>query len=195
MKRLWAIAFLILSGCIVQSFHPFYTDQSKVKPADIPGDWALVSVGGNTNTTYKPHTFSNAPRDQFIFLTYDKESRPGKLIATFFKVADQMFCDLTAGEPENLNDNWTIHVRPIHTVCKADLTSTQLILTPLSAKWIETKLEANNLDLPHLKSKEGIEVLFTPTPEQWGKFLAQHAANTNAFPQDLAYIFRKQPKP
>ncbi len=193
MKRLVWFALMLLGGCVVQSFHPFYRDNAKVDLPEVIGEWNVIAAGNDSNVAYKPWVFG----DDYKLLTYDDKNQSGKLQATFFKVGDQLFCDFEAGEVEEgtINVYWTFHVRQAHTVCKAQLANRQLTLTPLGYEWFKKSLASKEITLQHLKGKNDDNFLVTATPEQWAKFLEKYSANTNAFPQSTAYVLRKRSAP
>jgi hypothetical protein len=190
MKRLTLIALVLLGGCVVQSFHPFYNTNAKVELPQAVGEWNLVAAGSDTNVTSKPWVFSKS----YELTTYDEKNVPGKLQATFFKAGQHLFCDFEAGDIEDgkLNPYWILHVRPTHTVAKVHLDSRQFTLTPLSFDWFKKALVAGQLDLPHIKSSKSQDFLVTATPDQWAKFLDKYGANTNAFPPATAYVLKKR---
>jgi hypothetical protein len=52
MKRALSVLLIFLSGCIVQSFYPFYTDKSKVALPQLNGEWdAMVAAFGEKQDT------------------------------------------------------------------------------------------------------------------------------------------------
>lgn len=191
MKRLVCLGFALLSGCVVQSFHPFYREDAKVELPQVIGEWNLIAAGSDTNVACKPWVFTK----DYELLTYDEKNLPGKLQATFFKVGTQLLCDFEAGEAEEgkLNPYWIFHVRPVHTVCKVQLEERQLTLTPLNFDWFKMALDAKLIDLPLLKARKGDHFLLTATPDQWANFLEKYGADTNAFYKNTAYILRKTP--
>jgi len=193
MKRLALFGLVLLSGCVVQSFHPFYRDDAKVPLPQVRGEWDVVAAGTDTNIAYKPWVFTE--NDELV--TYDDKNVSSTLRVTFFKVGRQLFCDFAAGEMEEgrLNPYWILHVRAVHTVAKVQLEKDRLSLVPMNFNWFKKSLAAKQVDLPHLKGKTEDEFLVTATPDQWAKFLSEYAADTNAFPQSAAYVLRKRATP
>ncbi len=189
MKQFALVGLVLLGGCVVQSFHPFYRDAAKVELPQVPGEWNLIAAGNDTNVTCKPWVFTA----DYGLLTYDEKDVPSKLQATFFKVDNQLFCDFQASDADQakINAYWIFHVRPVHTVCKAQLDSRQLTLIPLNFDWFKKALVSKQVDLPHLKGKNDDDFLVTATPDQWALFLEKYGADTNAFPRDSAYILKK----
>jgi len=192
MKRFAMFGLLLLGGCVVQSFHPFYEENAKVALPQLAGEWDLIADGTNTKPACTPWVFT----DEGELITRDDKNLPGKLRASFFKVGGQLFCDLEAGDLEEgrVNVYWMLHVRPVHTVCKAQLTDRELTLVPLHFNWFKKALVSREIELPHLTARGNDVFLVTATTDQWRKFLQQHAADTNAFPQNTAYLLRKRPR-
>ena len=193
-KRILALGLVLLGGCVVQSFYPFYTDEAKVSLPSIAGSWQPIDKDSPANTAERPWVFTTRADGQYEFLTYDKD-KPGKLKATFFKVGTNLFCDFSPADvlPEDakINGYWAFHVRPVHSVARVETNSDRLTFVPLSFDWVRAAVQSNQVTLAHLQGKEKDDLLFTARPQEWSKFLADHAANTNAFKPDSAYAFRR----
>ena len=89
-----SVLLIILTGCIIQSFHPFYTDKSKIALPQLNGDWDLVRAWGETaeqgSGPWRIH-------DDKI-KTIDDKGLTAMIHVTFFKVGDRLFCDSIEGE-------------------------------------------------------------------------------------------------
>jgi hypothetical protein len=42
MKTTFALMTVLLSACLVRSFHPFYTEDAKIELPAINGEWKLT---------------------------------------------------------------------------------------------------------------------------------------------------------
>ena len=185
-----------LGGCVVQSFYPFYTDEAKVSLPQIAGAWQPIDQDSPTNSLERPWIFTARDDGQYELLTYDKKT-PGKLKATFFKVGSNLFCDFCAGDVEDgtINGYWAFHVRPVHSVARVQTNSDRLAFVPLSFDWVQRAVQSNQVSLAHLPGKEKDDLLFTARPPEWARFLADHAANTNAFNPANTFAFRRSKSP
>ena len=193
------LAGLALSGCFVQSIHPFYTDAAKISLPQVAGEWDFISARGDDMTKHKvkPWVFSENDGPSYEVGSYNKNNAPGNLKAVFFKVGDQIFCDWLAGELPDLapiNEFWTMNVRPVHTVTKVSLTNDVLTFVGLDADWMLEALEKKEVTLPCIKEQQADDglPLFTASPQEWNDFLKKNGGNTNAFPVKLSYVFKKR---
>lgn len=83
---------LALSGCVVQSLNPFYTQDLVVDmPAEIKGQWLFVVEGEEVGK-------DKAGSARLIFtkdgLIYHEETNVYNIDTVFFKIGDQLFIDL-----------------------------------------------------------------------------------------------------
>lgn len=194
-----AIVTVGLTGCFVQSIHPFYTDAARVKMPEVLGEWDLVAATGEDLSTngVKPWVFSEGDENRYSILVHDKENAAAQIKAVFFKAGEQVFCDFTAGalpDEMKLNTYWVFNVRAVHTVYRADLGGDELKLIPLDFQWVTKAIENKELDLPHIKEEGNDKAipLFTATPAEWGTFLKAHGASTNAFPEKNAFVLKRR---
>jgi hypothetical protein len=193
-SMMWMVALLgICSGCFVQSLHPFYIEETRIEFPEIEGRWQLLDKDGSDEDAL-PWVF----RKNNI-LTYNGEI-PSEIEVRYFDVDGRIFADWTAGElddkaPPNLY--WTTHVVPTHSVFRADVGAGYLILIPLDVDWLQEKLEAGALSLPHMKVDDD-RILITATPQMWTVFLMEYGDDLEAFDPDadMAMHFRSvQPDP
>lgn len=189
MKRSLLILLVLLAGCIVQSFQPFYTGKSKVELPQLNGNWDAIKAFGN------PLTTSNVPpwqisADQIV--AYDPDSKPSKIDVSFFKLGSQLFCDSTAGNSEGQAWYWAWHTRPIHTVTRVETNGNLLVFKPLDLNWLTNGVATGKISLPYISRPEDDRwPLFTATPAQWEQFLAMYADDTNAFPDTHSYVLKR----
>lgn len=195
MKRtLSLLSAAFLAGCVVQSFHPFYTEDAKVTPPGIAGAWQPMDKDNPTNNTERVWTLTPVADGQYDFLTYDK-NRPAILKATFFRCDTNLFCDFAPDADSEKCNNvyWFFHIRPVHSVAKVETNDAQLALIPLNFDWLRRAVLSNQVAIAHVKGDKADELLFTATPAEWMKFLQQYGNDTNAFPVKDALSFRRQP--
>ncbi|MFC1462927.1 hypothetical protein ACFLQU_04895 [Verrucomicrobiota bacterium] len=182
-----------LSGCFIQSFQPFYTDDLVLDIPAIEGKWSLVKKG-------KEDVADNYPQPwEFTddAITTFEHNVSSILEATYFKVADVTFLDLAPSEPDEdkgPNEWWTIHTVPVHSVCKVDLSTNALSLTPLNGEWVEEMLEEKKISLSYISvGSDDDQIVLTSSAKELVVFLKQYGSNTNAFPVGVSHHF-KRPK-
>lgn len=191
MKRAFPILLVLLTGCIVQSFYPFYTDKSKVALPQLNGDWdCLVAFGEKQEAT------NVAPwqiADNKI-IAYDPDSQTSTIHVVFFKVGGTLLCDSIADNTGDIKVPWywAWHVRSVHTVTKVETNADQLVLKPLDLEWLTNLVASGKVSLPHItRSEDDNWSLFTVKPADWEKFLAKYAKSTDAFPTNHMYVLRR----
>jgi len=128
----WCLVLALLFGCSVQSYFPFYTADTKCDaPKELVGEWKCVNLSRDKEKNDKalPWVFSNDK-----ILTFDSNNVKSTLKTVFFKIDGEIYCDLTADEPETknaFNTFWLMQFNPVHTLCKIEINGNQLVCKPL----------------------------------------------------------------
>jgi len=190
MKRALPVLLIFLSGCLVQSFYPFYTDKSKVALPQLEGEWdTVIAFGEKQHTTNVPPWQITA--DQIV--AYDPGMQPSRIHATFFKLGDQLFCDSIAADRTDPTPwYWAWHTRGVHTVTKVETNRDLLTFKPLDIDWLTDRVASGKVSLAHLaRGEDDNWLLFTAKPVEWERFLAVYASDTNAFPTNRFYILKR----
>jgi flagellar basal body-associated protein FliL len=189
------ILLLSASGCVVQSYHPFYTKDSIVpQPAEVQGQW-------------EPEENNDYP----ISLVFSKLSFSidiGESIQpfapTFFKLGTQLYCDITIdGFDDEAKSGFilTTSIINVHTLYKVTASQEELELWPLNKQWLAEAIKKQTVSLPYLnrddqaqgnkQNRELEDALFTAKPEQWREFLEKHAADEKLFDKESALKFSR----
>ena len=189
MKKTGTVAGLLLvcllAGGCVQSLNPFFTDDAKVAMPELNGKWTMLDAAGHPKGQ-KDWVFEDAR-----IMTYSEKGGAGILVATWFKVGDQLYVDTTADslESDTVSDWWIFHVMPVHILCKVERDDKRLTFKPLVLDWVKQALTNGTVSLPVVKGKENDMVLFNAAPEQWMQFLKQQGTNEDAFAGGDEYVF------
>jgi hypothetical protein len=157
---------------------------------ELDGTWLLLKESGDdvADDHIKPWIFEGNK-----IVTYDKSGTPGNLTAHYFKLNGMLFMDITIDEmlEREMNNWWSIHALPIHTLCKVLIQEENMILLPLSVEWFGTALEEKKISLPVVMStEEGF--LVTATPEEWRGFLEQYGQDNESFSPKLQFELKRQ---
>jgi len=182
---------LWLGGCILQSLHPFYTAENRIDlPSGIAGAWRLTSEHGTLREGYRPWVFSGD-----TLTVYDEHGNPAELTATFFKIGKKLYLDTVAENPDErrLNRFWTLHVTPVHVLCRVELAKDTLTLFPPDCEWLYRTLD--NEPGPAAVCNDEKVRIFTASGADWEAFLKRHAGSAEAFPARLALVFQRAPHP
>lgn len=196
MKRLLQITGCIilsalLSGCFIQSFQPFYTDESVIDLPEIVGEWQLVKIGNDDASAKYPEPWAFAENE---ITTFENNVR-SDLGVTYFKIGNVTFADLTPAETSgenNPNEWWLLHVVPVHSVCRVELSAETLILTPLNGEWVGSLMETEKISLSYLVvGDEDDQMVLTATPAELNQFLEDHLDAEDAFPDAHSHTFER----
>jgi hypothetical protein len=166
----------LLGGCL-QSLNPFFTDDAKVAMPELNGKWTMLDDAG------RPKSQKDWVFEDGRIMTYSEKGGSGILVATWFKVGDQLYVDTTAAslESDTVSDWWIFHVMPVHILCKVERDDKRLTFKPLDLEWVKQALTNGVVSLPVVKGKENDMVLFSTEPEQWMQFLKRQGTNEDAF--------------
>jgi hypothetical protein len=132
----------VLSGCIVHSVHPFYTEDTVMEMTELYGQWKLEQSIFKEGTE-NPWTFSK----DVIIIPRDKGDVT-RLSARFFKVNDMIFLDTTADEPQqDIGLWWMFHISPMHTVSRIIAENKTLRIIPLNVSWLDDAVKNKSVVL------------------------------------------------
>ena len=115
MKKngVWLALAMLLSGCVVGSVNPYYTDDVVVKMPEIQGEW--FSVNENSEEKPTPFTFNDGS-----LTILDDNDVPHPVKATLFKVEGTLFLDVFPEDGE-LKKELVGEGQPIHLLYKVAL--------------------------------------------------------------------------
>lgn len=185
-----------VSGCFIQSFRPFYTEELVIKMPEINGNWYLTAKGEDDETDKYPEPWEF---QESAIITYEKHVR-SILISTLFKIDDVTFIDLKASDIDETNAPnawWELHVIAVHSVCRVDFDKDVLRLTPLDGDWLVKKIQDKTIDLALTAiDPEDKHYALSATSEELVAFLAKYGINAEAFPASTTHVFRRlKPEP
>jgi len=181
---------IFLSGCLVQSLTPFYTEDSLIQFAEIYGSWRLIRdfSGDVSKADIPPWQFTGGR-----ITTFDGRGLEAKLQAKYFSIDDTVFMDITAGDPHtsSISEIWAMHVAPVHTLARVTIKKDTLILTPLNYDWFESALVSNLITFPVIKLETANLTVFNPDSETWVTFLKKYKDQKEIFSEKLRYEFKR----
>ncbi len=176
----------MISGCVVQSISPFFTQDLVVEVPNLYGRWMLKKSPFEEGTD-KPWMFSK----DSIIIPCDKGD-VASLSARYFKVKDVVFLDTIAAEPqENISLWWMFHISPMHTVSKVIPGEDTLRVIPLNASWLNDAVKNKSVTLPSVWREEMKEHVFMASSAEWIAFLEKYGSDPEAFPDDNAFVFQR----
>jgi hypothetical protein len=181
---------LVLSGCLIQSLTPFYTEDSLVQLPEIYGSWRLIhdDSGDVSKANIQPWQFTGSR-----VTTFDGRGLEAKLQVKYFSIDGTVFMDITAGDPytSSVSEIWAMHVAPVHTVVKVVIDEDTLVLTPLNYDWFESALALHEISLPAIKLETANMTVFNPPSEAWMALLRKYKDRKELFSDERRYEFRR----
>jgi len=198
--KLLSLIFLCscLSGCIVQSWNPFFTKDTLIEMPQLNGEWILLEYMGSdvSDDNMKPWIFREGE-----IQTYSEDGYGGLLDVHYFKVKENTFIDFIAGnfpEDANISELWTSNIVPVHTICKISIKDDLLILKPMNAEWFGEAIEAKKILLPYmLVEVQEDRKLITAKSEEWIAFLEKYGDDEEVFTEEYQFVLKmkKNEKP
>ncbi|GAB4389576.1 MAG: hypothetical protein Kow0025_15800 [Thermodesulfovibrionales bacterium] len=173
---------LPLSGCVVYSLNPFYTEEKVIHYPEALGEWECVEGCGGEFDFGRDWRF----RDGSVEVT-DREGRRTVLSATFFRLGDTVFLDTTVPELDTA-DIAKIHLLPAHLLSRVEMGEDEetLRLTGLDYVWFRDA----SAGLPFIVTED--TRVFVATPEQWASFLHERGGMEEIYGESFV-LKRKKP--
>jgi hypothetical protein len=170
LARLVLMSFVtMLAGC-VPSLNPLYTDKDVIFDPAILGVWA-------ENDSKETWAFTKGAGKGYQLINTDENGKKSEFLAHLLKIEGEMFLDLYAVKPADLQDN--DYLLPLHTfilVLEIDLRPRFSYLDP---GWLKTFLQKNPGAIRHEKLNN--EILFTASAPELQRFLLTHLKTNGAF--------------
>lgn len=189
---------IFAAGCAVQSFHPFCAEVDEIEVPELHGKWRLMKVYDEDKSGKKIGDWEISSGEMLCF---DENNVKSELKASFFKIGDSVFADLTAGElgedQRAANIYWLSSVVPVHIAAKFAISGDELIITPADCEAVKERLEDGRLKLEHVKRGSGNgggEILLTAGTAELKKFLLENKDDAEIFSPKKSLVFGKVKK-
>ena len=181
------IATILLTGCLVTSVNPLYTEKDLVFDPTLVGAW----TEGEGKGTW---VFEKTGEKKYKLLHTDDEGRTGEFDAHLLKLGKNQFLDLYLLDPGE-KEEWKINqlaavaliMRPGHLFLKVSQIGPMLQVGALSEDWLNKLLEKDPKAIRHEKIRFGPEDkdnsrnVLTATTGELQKFILKHAESPDAF--------------
>ncbi len=194
MKRLILVAVipaLILSGCLVASFHPFYKETDLVTNDELLGNW----IGKKSLLTFERQNGSgylvnykdcedpyNAPEDYSTCTAAD-------FTVHLMKLGDEHFMDFYPRAYMNTDNLFlNLHIRPTHSFAKVIIKKEAIQIMMFDYGWLMNYLN-NKGKLAHIRSDD--LVTLTASTEELQAFVLTHQKEPGFFSEPVTLVRRK----
>lgn len=172
---------LLISGCVVTSLHPLFTEKDVIFDPALIGTW----VEENEKETW---TFQKAG-DYTYDLFYEGEGESAKFEAYLVRLRKFEFLDIYPREPEIKNDFYKLHLIPAHTFSRIWKDGDVLRIAMLDPDWLKGLIAQKKVKIAHERLDD--RIILTASTKELQNFLLKYAENVNAFP-DPAELRRQK---
>lgn len=169
---------LLLSGCIVQSLHPLYTDENVIFDTRLIGQW---SEEGSEEIW----EFSRLDEKRYGCVVYVDEDEKGMLEARLLTIKGKMFLDFFPTEPDWPSGIfYQLHLMPVHTFAFVEQIEPTLQIRFPNIDWLQELLEKNPDAIRHEK-RGNHDVILSASTEVLQTFWLAHIDTEGAFDKPI----------
>ena len=198
---------LLLSGCVVYSFYPLYTENDLFENDLLLGEWFEdddqdVVFSGAGDSWHFIHPFigdkNDGIRDKKSYVLTLTSTENGVVKESKFKVhviklAEEYFLDFYIddyGDDDNITLS-ELHLVPVHTFAKLTVSDDKLEIRWFDPEWLEDLIKENKIRIHH--EDNGDFILLTANPKELQKFVSKYVDSEDAFEDGLSVtLFRKK---
>lgn len=193
---------VLLSGCTVLSFYPFYTKDVLVYNQNLTGTW--TNYNDNENPVMWEINFPDSVfienketnweevkvLNTFTYMLKCYRKNSSEDTATFkihlFKIRNQLFLDFMPENWEIEHDMLAFHLMAAHTVAKVRLDDS-LDVNWMEPEWFDELIKENRVRIHH--EKNAYYTLLTAKSEELEKFITKYASDELAWKDGVEYNF------
>ena len=183
-----ALLLVIMSGCLVKSLHPFYTNKDIVYRNDILGTYTDQDKGTWTieqklikNGTWRP--LDPEVTSYYLLKMVDQKKRTITFRGVLFKLDNNLYVDFYLEKSDDRDDEtdlFAMHVLGVHTVARVTITKNELHLNWYNEKWLSDLFKENKIRLAHEKLDDD-NIVLTASTQELQKFMKKFANDPKAF--------------
>lgn len=166
-------AAVVLSGCVVLSFNPFFTEDTVIDVPVIHGMWVPAFKDIAEWDVVTPWVFLPD-----MIRVSGREGGSGQIQATYFKIGDSTFLDAYPVHPDRkqMSEFAATLLVPVHTIVQVVVEKGRLKLIPMN--YDKLLAAVKNGSVPISWAMHGDLAIFTGATEEWRSLLASggHAA-------------------
>ncbi len=200
-KNLIVVFLLIflVSGCVVFSFYPLYTEKDLFANELLTGEWLdKDSTIWKFEYNYKGKELPENIDSMAYILTLKENDQEkfskASLLVHVVKLRNHYFLDFYLEEYFD-DDNFSLfdfHVLPVHTFAKLELKNDSAYISWFNQDWLKDLIHENRIRIHH--EDNGDHILLTAKPQELQKFVIKYVNSTEAFEDGLNAALRKTGK-
>lgn len=185
---------LFLSGCVVYSFYPLYTEKDLFENDILTGTWIdSDSAQWKFEHPYKGKELpENLDKTSYVLMVKDKNNKESEFRVHIIKLGGHYFLDFYL---EDFLDNdeldlASFHIVPVHTFAKLKVTSNQLQINWFDQDWLGKLIENNKIRIHH--ENNGDYILLTALPKELQKFVTKYVDSEEAFKDGIDAVLTRK---
>lgn len=186
-----SLLIVFLSGCMVFSFYPLYTEEDLFPNDLLVGEWVDAdSITWQFDFNYfgKP-VLENRDSTAFILRMKEKDSQEfskQEFLVRVIELGGHYFLDFYVEEYLKENDLtfFDLHLMPVHTFAKLELDGDDAKISWFSGVWLEELIEQNRTHIRH--ENNGTHILLTAKPQELQEFVLRYVNAPDAFDDGLS---------
>lgn len=183
------IAFF-LSGCIVYSFYPLYTEDDLFPNNILNGTW-IDDENSQWIFEHEYHgkkVIENIDSTSYVLTLKTKDEQLSEFSVHVVKLGGHYFLDFYLedflGDKDlTLAD---FHIVPVHTFARLTVKSDTLQINWFDHDWLENLIEENRIRIHH--ENNGDFILLTAKPNELQKFVTKYVNSEEAFEDGMEAI-------
>lgn len=201
------ILVVSLSGCVVYSFYPIYTNKDLFPNDILTGEWSENEGTQVNNETYSSWSFKhpfkgkgkNVEIDSLSYILTlktkeDSTVKSSEFIVHLIELDSVYLLDFYMENymPNNENVSFaSFHVIPVHTFAKLTVEKNKLTINWFDQDWLTDLINENKIRIKH--ENNGDIVLLTAQPDEMQKFVKKYINSPEAFEEGLSVeLIRKK---
>lgn len=185
---------LFLSGCVVYSFYPLYTEKDLFENDILTGTW----VDGDSAQWKFEHPYKgkelpeNLDKTSYVLLVKDKDNKESEFRVHIIKLGGHYFLDFYLEEflDDDELDLASFHIVPVHTFAKLKVTPNQLQINWFDQDWLGKLIENNKIRIHH--ENNGDYILLTALPKELQKFVTKYVDSEEAFKDGIDAVLTRK---
>jgi hypothetical protein len=187
---LTALIAVTMSGCLVKSLHPFYTEKDLVYKPELNGKWTGKDSAIWEIKQHKAFAglFKDERPTQSYDIVYTDKKGTSRFLAHLFKVGEQLYLDFYLPDIEG-PDLAVMHLIPAHTLARVELANNQITIKWYNEEWLVKLFNENRIRIAHEripfdldeKNPDNFEVVLTAPTADLHKFIIKYGNDPEAF--------------
>jgi hypothetical protein len=192
------LVIFCLSGCVVFSFYPLYTQKDLFANDYLLGNYLSSDTIGWNFTFLTKNVDDKVVADSTGYCLKVDESKDSSFISTFdvhliriggILIADFYLKDYSKSKKDDVR-LFDLHIIPVHTFAKVIFEGDRIHFRWFDGDWLKKLIEANRVRIRH--ENNGENILLTAKPDELQKFLKKYLNSEEAFKDGLEIKLTKQ---